>query len=106
MGNRKSRPRIVACVSWHFQSDVSRLLSCILVYVNSHHIREGEEDFPRISRIFKISFDIPQFSYSDLKVNQLRVSSEGYKPYKGVRGRASGQIEWRWELDMALPEEN
>jgi AP-3 complex subunit mu len=34
---------------------------------------------------------------SALKVDQLKLSGETYKPYKGVRGRALGRVEWRVE---------
>jgi len=51
---------------------------------------------PCPSRAFRITFDIPQHSYSGLKVDQLKVIGEPYKPFKGVRGRSCGDIEWRW----------
>jgi hypothetical protein len=35
-------------------------------------------------------------TFSALKVEQLRITGEGYKPYKGVRGRSVGDVEWRW----------
>lgn len=41
-------------------------------------------------------YEIVGYSYSSLKVDQLKVTSEIYKPYKGVRGNATGDIEWRW----------
>ncbi|KAH8986338.1 clathrin adaptor mu subunit [Lactarius akahatsu] len=34
---------------------------------------------------------------SALKIDQLKLSGETYKPYKGVRGRALGRVEWRVE---------
>lgn len=52
--------------------------------------------FPRPSRAFRIRFDINQHSFSTLKVDQLKLTGEMYKPYKGVRGKSSGDVEWRW----------
>ncbi|KAI5124765.1 hypothetical protein M0805_005399 [Coniferiporia weirii] len=51
---------------------------------------------PQPSKSFQIAFDINQYTFSGLKVDQLRASHETYKPYKGVRGRSCGEIEWRW----------
>jgi len=51
---------------------------------------------PRPDRTYAIKFDIPSYTFSALKVDQLRLSSEAYKMYKGVRGRSKGSIEWRW----------
>ncbi|KIK65713.1 hypothetical protein GYMLUDRAFT_39214 [Collybiopsis luxurians FD-317 M1] len=53
---------------------------------------------PRPSHAIRIRFDISSHTYSALKVDQLKVTNakENYKPYKGVRGRSSGNIEWRW----------
>jgi hypothetical protein len=36
-------------------------------------------------------------SFSGLKVDQLKLSGETYKPYKGLRGRAPGRVEWKGE---------
>ncbi|KAG1820564.1 clathrin adaptor mu subunit [Suillus subaureus] len=51
---------------------------------------------PRPAHAFQIRFEIPSYSFSSLKVDQLRLSSETYKMYKGVRMRSKGSIEWRW----------
>ncbi|KAG1850469.1 clathrin adaptor mu subunit [Suillus tomentosus] len=51
---------------------------------------------PRPAHAFQICFKIPSYSFSSLKVNQLRLSSETYKMCKGVRMRRKGSIEWRW----------
>ncbi|KAF8897166.1 Mu homology domain-containing protein [Infundibulicybe gibba] len=51
---------------------------------------------PRPSHAFQIRFEIPSHTHSALKVEQLKVTGETYKPYKGVRGRSVGNIEWRW----------
>ncbi|KAI0685995.1 clathrin adaptor mu subunit [Cytidiella melzeri] len=50
----------------------------------------------RPSRAFRVTFEIGQHSFSSLKVEQLKLSGELYKPYKGVRGKSIGDIEWRW----------
>ncbi|OJA07680.1 hypothetical protein AZE42_01874 [Rhizopogon vesiculosus] len=51
---------------------------------------------PRPAHAFQIRFEIPSFSFSSLKVDQLRLSGETYKMYKGVRMRSKGSLEWRW----------
>ncbi|KAF9452005.1 clathrin adaptor, mu subunit [Macrolepiota fuliginosa MF-IS2] len=51
---------------------------------------------PRPSHALQIHFEIQSHTFSALKVEQLRVTGESYKPYKGVRGRSMGNVEWRW----------
>jgi len=51
---------------------------------------------PRPSHALQIRFEIQSYTFSALKVDQLRVTGETYKPYKGVRGRSTGNVEWRW----------
>jgi AP-3 complex subunit mu len=54
----------------------------------------------RPARGMRIRYEVSGFTYSNLKVDQLRVNTPGmgenYKPYKGVRGRGVGDLEWRW----------
>jgi len=53
---------------------------------------------PRPARAAQVSFALPMGTLlSALKVDQLKLSGETYKPYKGVRGRAMGRVEWRVE---------
>lgn len=51
---------------------------------------------PKPSRSFLVTFEIPQHSLSLIKIDQLRVTGESYKPYKGVRSSLEGKIEYRW----------
>jgi len=51
---------------------------------------------PRPSHALQMRFEIQSHTFSALKVDQLKVTGEGYKPYKGVRGRSVGNVEWRW----------
>lgn len=63
---------------------------------------------PRPSHAIQFRFEIPGHTYSAMKVEQLKVTQSGMggvsdtgkggpqKPYKGVRGRSVGDIEWRW----------
>ncbi|KAF8520060.1 clathrin adaptor, mu subunit [Gautieria morchelliformis] len=51
---------------------------------------------PRPARAFKATFEIQQHSFSSLKIDQLKVTQELYKPYKGVRGQVCGTVEFRW----------
>ncbi|KAH9991663.1 mu-adaptin 3 [Russula compacta] len=51
---------------------------------------------PRPARAAQVSFALPPGALlSTLKVDQLKLGGETYKPYKGVRGRALGRVEWR-----------
>lgn len=52
--------------------------------------------YPRPSHALRIRCEVNQHSFSGLKVDQLKMTGEMYKPYKGVRGRANVDIEWRW----------
>jgi AP-3 complex subunit mu len=53
---------------------------------------------PRPARAAQISFALPAGTLlSALKIDQLKLSAETYKPYKGMRGRALGRVEWRVE---------
>ncbi|KJA24614.1 hypothetical protein HYPSUDRAFT_38679 [Hypholoma sublateritium FD-334 SS-4] len=51
---------------------------------------------PRPSHALQVQFDIQSYTFSSLKVEQLKITGETYKPYKGIRGRAIGNVEWRW----------
>ncbi|KAF7354942.1 MHD domain-containing protein [Mycena sanguinolenta] len=51
---------------------------------------------PRPAHALQVRFAISSFTFSSLKVDQLKVTGEAYKPYKGVRGKAIGNVEWRW----------
>jgi len=51
---------------------------------------------PRPSHALQIRFQIQSYTFSSLKVEQLKITGEAYKPYKGVRGRVIGNVEWRW----------
>ncbi|KAF9057497.1 Mu homology domain-containing protein [Panaeolus papilionaceus] len=51
---------------------------------------------PRPSHALQVRFEIQSHTFSSLKVEQLKVTKEEYKPYKGVRGRSIGRVEWRW----------
>ncbi|KIJ56590.1 hypothetical protein M422DRAFT_148680 [Sphaerobolus stellatus SS14] len=51
---------------------------------------------PRPSQAFKTTFEIQQYSFSSLKIDQLKMTGETYKPFKGVRGQGRGTIEFRW----------
>ncbi|CCM04021.1 uncharacterized protein FIBRA_06178 [Fibroporia radiculosa] len=51
---------------------------------------------PRLSRAFRVHFEIMKHSFSALKIDQLKLTGELYKPYKGMRGKSAGNLEWRW----------
>ncbi|KDR83498.1 hypothetical protein GALMADRAFT_261870 [Galerina marginata CBS 339.88] len=51
---------------------------------------------PRPSHAVQVRFEIQSYTFSSLKVDQLKITGENYKLYKGVRGRSLGDVEWRW----------
>ncbi|KAF9008839.1 Mu homology domain-containing protein [Cyathus striatus] len=53
---------------------------------------------PRPAHAIQLRFEIQTYTYSALKVGNLKVTAdrETYKPYKGVRGKSTGNVEWRW----------
>lgn len=51
---------------------------------------------PRPAHAFQIRFELPSHSFSSVRIDQVRLSSELYKMYKGVRVQSCGSIEWRW----------
>ncbi|KAI6165042.1 clathrin adaptor mu subunit [Pisolithus thermaeus] len=51
---------------------------------------------PRPAHAFQVRFELPSHSFSSLKIDQVRLFSELYKMYKGVRMQSCGSIEWRW----------
>ncbi|KAF7301598.1 MHD domain-containing protein [Mycena indigotica] len=87
--------------SWTFDSrktavrwEISQALpSSVWLLRGSYSCLNG---VPRPAHALQIRFDIASYTFSALKVDQLKVTGENYKPYKGVRGRSSGSIEWRW----------
>jgi AP-3 complex subunit mu len=42
-----------------------------------------------------IKFQLTSRSFSPLKVDQLKLSGESYKTYKGIRSSGRGVVEWR-----------
>lgn len=50
----------------------------------------------RPARALHLRFEIHAHTFSALKVEQLKITGEAYKPYKGVRGKSHVDIEWRW----------
>jgi AP-3 complex subunit mu len=50
---------------------------------------------PVPARAVQVTYNVPRSTFSGLKIDQLRVTGEAYKPYKGVRGKSLGKVEWR-----------
>lgn len=50
---------------------------------------------PRPARSIQTTFSLSSHLFSALKVDQLKLTGEVYKPYKGVRGSSEGSVEWR-----------
>jgi len=66
---------------------------------SSFHLRGSFTSTAKTARpahAIRIRFEINKFSFSSLKIDQLRLTGEGYKPYKGVRAKSVGDVEWRW----------
>lgn len=75
-------------------SFTTRLVDCLLLIMILTSMWSSKSLRP--ARAFRVTFEIPQHSFSSLKVEQLKVSGELYKPYKGVRTKSAGDLEWRW----------
>lgn len=54
------------------------------------------EQVPRPSRSIVMRFQTPHMLFSGIKVDQLKMASEMYKPYKGVKTASKATVEWRW----------
>ncbi|KAG9041444.1 hypothetical protein FS837_012257, partial [Tulasnella sp. UAMH 9824] len=54
------------------------------------------EQVPRPSRSIMMHFQTPHMLFSGIKVDQLKMTSEVYKPYKGVKIASKAAVEWRW----------
>ncbi|KAF8324480.1 Mu homology domain-containing protein [Cantharellus anzutake] len=55
-----------------------------------------DSQVPRIARSINVSFNFPPGTpLSGLKIEQMKVTQEAYKAYKGVRVNAKGAVEWR-----------
>ena len=53
---------------------------------------------PRPAKALVVNFSIPAYAYSGLRVDQMKIvggEGTGYKPYKGVRSRSEGSVEFR-----------
>jgi hypothetical protein len=72
--------------------NVSHHPLCVLSYVTT----DDRDANPRPSRSVMLSLRVPHVLFSNLKVDQLKVMTEMYKPYKGVRVTSVETIEWRW----------
>jgi len=97
-GGAKSLP---SDVSWRFDSkkkvlrwEIQNMPSSSTFHLRGSFTSSAKN--PRPARALRIRFEIHQHSFSALKVDQLKLTGEGYKPYKGVRGRCIGDVEWRW----------
>ncbi|KAF8227969.1 clathrin adaptor, mu subunit [Tricholoma matsutake] len=97
-----SGPAAVIGTSWAFDSNRKMLRWEILAIPpsSSWNLRGSFSTSltlpPRPSHALQIRFEIHSYTFSSLKVEQLRITGEVYKPYKGVRGRSIGHVEWRW----------
>ncbi|KIY45989.1 clathrin adaptor, mu subunit [Fistulina hepatica ATCC 64428] len=51
---------------------------------------------PRPTHAVQTRLSISSHTFSSIKVEELKMTGEMYKPYKGVRGNTTCDIEWRW----------
>ena len=56
----------------------------------------NSKKYPRPATAFRVKYDITKYSYSSIKIDQLRMSGETYKPFKGFRANSKGDVDWRW----------
>jgi len=54
------------------------------------------DKYPRISTALNVTFQLNQTNFSALKLHDLKVTRETYKPFRGVRSKASGKVDVRW----------
>jgi len=100
-GGGGGNPGLTGDVSWGFDSK-RKILKWEIPNMppsSKFHLRGSFTSSAKIARpahALRIRFEINQHSFSALKVDQLRLTGELYKPYKGVRGRSFGDVEWRW----------
>ncbi|KZT41125.1 mu-adaptin 3 [Sistotremastrum suecicum HHB10207 ss-3] len=86
--------------TWGFDPKTMKLRwEIAVVSPSSTHVLSGyyhsSNGRPRPSRSLISTFSIPHHTFSSLKIDQLKLTGETYKPYKGMRGSGSGHIEWR-----------
>jgi len=43
-----------------------------------------------------VRYDIAKYSHSSIKIDQLKMTGETYKPFKGFRANSRGDVDWRW----------
>jgi len=58
--------------------------------------RSNSQKYPRPATAFRVKYDITKYSYSSIKIDQLRMTGEMYKPFKGFRANSKGDVDWRW----------
>jgi len=56
----------------------------------------SQDKYPRISTALNVTFQQNQANFSALKLQDLKVTREAYKPFRGVRSKASGKVDVRW----------
>jgi len=54
------------------------------------------DKYPRISTALNVTFQLSQTNFSTLKLLDLKVTRETYKPFRGVRSKASGKVDVRY----------
>ena len=56
----------------------------------------NSQKYPRPAKAFRIKYDIRKYSYSLIEIDQLKMTGETYKPFKGIRANSKGDVDWRW----------
>lgn len=87
--------------SWSFDSRTSKVRWDLKNFPPSgtHSLRGSwvsSNKYPRPATAFRVKYDITKYSYSSIKIDQLRMSGETYKPFKGFRANSKGDVDWRW----------
>jgi len=51
---------------------------------------------PKTALKARVKYDITKYSYSSIKIDQLRMTGEMYKPFEGFWTNSKGDMGWRW----------
>jgi len=87
--------------SWSFDSRTSQVRWDLknIPPSGTHSLRGSwlsSQKYLRPARAFGVKYNIGKYSYSSIKIDQLRMSGEMYKPFKGFRANSKGDVDWRW----------
>ena len=56
----------------------------------------NSQKYPRPAKAFRVKYNITKYSYSSIKIDQLKMTGEMYRPFKGFRANSKGDVDCRW----------